>query len=161
MDVSTNRYIGVSNIYYFKKDIKHLEKYSIDLNFDSVDGIEVSKFKTRKYMSSCWAKVIHRSMIGETYFDTNLKNGEDSLFIATISKRIIAVCKTIDKTCYYVRQRPDSAQSRRRGIYDKIVTSTYLLKEYFKLFLTKDYEKIFILTRMIATLKKFVKDLNI
>jgi len=159
LDVSTDKYIGVSNIYYFQTDIEHLEKNYIGSDFESLDKVETSKFKTRKYFSSSCAKVIHRTMIGRTRFDINLKNGEDSLFMATISKNIIAVCKTTRETCYYVYQRPNSAQSKKRGLYNKITNSIYLLKEYSKLFFTKDYEKIFIFTRMIATLKKFIKDL--
>lgn len=159
LDVSTDKYIGVSNIYYFKNDIKHLEKNYIGSNFDSLDKIETSKFKTRKYFSSSCAKVIHRTMIGETKFDVNLKNGEDSLFMATISKNITAICKTTKDTCYYVHQRPNSAQSKKRGLYNKMATSIYLLKEYSKLFFQKEYEKIFIFTRILATLKKFIKDL--
>ncbi len=160
LEVSTNSIVGVSNIYYFKKKISYVEKYYIGTDYKFLDKPEISKLKTRKYFSSSCAKIIHRNIIGEYRFDTKLKNGEDSLFMATISKNIIAMSKTTSNTCYYVRQRTSSAQSIKRGLYSKVINSIYLVKNYIKLFFTKDYDKIFIFTRILATFKKLVIDLK-
>ncbi len=158
LDVSTDKYIGIANIYYFRTDIKYLEKNYIGSDFRKLNNIEIVKVKTRRYFSSSCAKIIHRSMIGKTRFDINLKNGEDSLFMAMISKDITAICKTTIDTCYYVCKRSGSSQSRKRGFYSKILTTIYLLKAYIKLFLIKEYDKAFIFTRILATIKKFIKD---
>jgi glycosyltransferase involved in cell wall biosynthesis len=157
--VATREDISISNIYYFRKDIRFCEPYYIGSDYDSLSGKESSKLKTRKYFSSVWATLIHREIIGETRFDKRLKNGEDSLFMATISRNISGICKTTKNTKYYVRKREGSAQTKNRSLSEKVNTFLYLQKSYSKLLLDGRYERMFILSRIAASVKKFFKDI--
>lgn len=63
----------------------------------------------RRYLYVPYAKMLHRSVIGNRRFNTRLKNGEDALFMFLISDRMKWV-KFTDKTAEYrYRQRPESA----------------------------------------------------
>lgn len=150
LDVVKENYIGISNIYNFKKNLKKLEENYIGKTYKKLNGIETSKFKIRKYFSNPVAKIIHRKMIGKIRFDTKLKIGEDSLFMTMISKNIKGIMKTNENTCYYVYQREGSAS---RGKKREKTEKKYLLKIFLKLIFNSKYDRIFILTRIVAILK--------
>lgn len=158
LDVSTKQYIGISNVYGFEFDIDNLKKNYIGCSYIKLEKFETSKFKIRKYFSSPWAKIIHREMIGDIRFDIKLKNDEDSLFMAMISKNITGIHKSNFETYYYVYERLNSASRKKRSLYDKVNTCRYLLKKYFSLLKMKEYNKVFILTRIAATLKNTLKN---
>lgn len=155
--VTSQKYMGISSIYEFKSDVQHLSKNYIGLSYKNLATIEESKYKTRKYFSSPCAKMLHRDMIGNIKFDTNLKNSEDGLFMAMISKNIKGTLKTNEKTAYYVFRRNESASQMKRTFFMRINLAIYLSKRYLKLFFTPCYDKIFIATRIIATLRYALK----
>ncbi len=157
LQVSTDKFIGISNIYNFEKDINNLKENYIGKVFDLLDDSETSKYKIRKYFSSPWAKMIHRSMIQDIRFDKKISKGEDSLFMAMISKNVLGVKKTTKDTCYYVYEREGSATRKKVQISQELKMILYLTDKYIKLFFKKDYEKVFILTRIVATLLKLIK----
>ncbi len=152
LEVSTDRYMGISNIYNFKSDINYLVNNDIGMSYKTLENTETSKFKIRKYFSGPCAKLISRRMIGAIRFDTNLKNGEDSLFMIMISKNIEGTHKSSKETCYYVYERPESASRRKRKFYERLQVCMYLWEKYFSLLKVKEYDNVFILTRFVATL---------
>lgn len=151
--VSSQTTMGISNVANFKENPHEYLSNYIGSSFDKLQKIEPSKTKSRKYFSSPWAKMLHRSMIDQYRFDASLARGEDSLFMATISKNILHTQKTLDNAYYHVRERLGSVTRRKINKKEEISRILYLLKEYFKLFLCKGYNKIFIFTRILATLK--------
>lgn len=157
LKVSTDKYIGISNIYNFEKDNNNLKENYIGKIFKLLDDSEISKYKIRKYFSSPVAKMIHRNMIQDIRFDEKVSKGEDSLFMAMISKNILGVRKTSGDTCYYVYEREGSATRQKVKKSKELKTILYLTAQYVKLFLKKDYEKVFIMTRIVATLLKLLK----
>lgn len=157
LKVSTNEFIGIANIYNFEKDIDNLKENYIGKTFELLDDSETSKYKIRKYFSSPMAKMIHRSMIQDIRFDEKVSKGEDSLFMAIISKNVLGVKKTTKDTCYYVYEREGSATRKKVKKSKELKTILYLTLQYVKLFLRKDYEKVFILTRIAATLRKLLR----
>lgn len=156
LQVSTDSFIGISNIYNFDKDINILNESYIGKSFNILKNKEISKYKIRKYFSSPVAKMIHRKIIDNFRFDINVSKGEDSLFMALISKNVIGIQKTSQKTCYYVYERIGSSTRKKINIVREIKTIFYLTKQYLKLLFKQDYEKIFILTRIVATLLKLL-----
>ncbi|MBA5248006.1 MAG: glycosyltransferase family 2 protein [Gammaproteobacteria bacterium] len=160
LEVSTQEYVGIAKVYNFKKSINVVTSHSIGRLYEKLSPLETPKFKTRKYYSPIWAKLIHRNIIGNTQFDTNLKNGEDSLFMATISKNIKKLCKPCNEVCYYIYERPNSASRRKTLFKYKLKNSAYVTREYFKLLMSPDHNKLFILSRILATLKKLIMGLN-
>ncbi|EQB39068.1 hypothetical protein M947_07865 [Sulfurimonas hongkongensis] len=157
LNVSSNKTMGISNIYNFEKNLDVLKENYIGRSFVKLKDSEDNKFKMRKYFSSPCAKMIHRDMIKDTRFDINLIKNEDALFMATISKNIKRIKKTSKDTCYYVYERADSASRKKIKLSTEIKTIFYTLRRYIKLLLDKEYEKVFILTRIVATLMKIVK----
>lgn len=157
LNVSTDKLIGVSNIYNFEKDINNLKENYIGKTFDLLDDSETSKYKIRKYFSSPMAKMIHRSMIHDIRFDEKVSKGEDSLFMAMVSRNVLGVKKTNKDTCYFVFEREGSATRKNVKKSKELKTIFYLTYQYIKLFFRNDYEKLFILTRIVATLRKILK----
>ena len=96
-------------------------------------------------------------MIGNVRFDPNVAKGEDSLFMALISPNIEAVNKTTSQACYYVYERIGSATRKQIKKRSEIKTLSYLFTQYLKLFFDSKYEKLFIMTRLLATALKFLK----
>lgn len=157
LQVSNSEFIGISNIYNFEKDLSSLKENYIGKSFSSLNNIEKSKYKIRKYFSSPWGKMIHRNMIQNIRFDDKVSKGEDSLFMAMISKNVAGVQKTSSDTCYYVYERVGSVTRQKINIKKEIKTIFYLTFEYTKLLFRRDYQKVFILTRIAATLIKLIK----
>lgn len=155
--VTTPDTMGISNISNFIDSPSEKKVNYIGNSFKKLKMIETSKVKTRKYYSSPCAKMLHRDMLKNYRFDTFLTNGEDSLFMALISKNITKTQKTAFNTYYYVRERLGSASRKKVCRKNEIKRISYLLKEYFKLLINKDYDTLFIFTRLLATLKHVKK----
>ena len=157
LSVSSKDYIGISNIYNFERNISEKKENYIGKTFKVLQDGEKSKYKIRKYFSSPVAKMIHRNMIEDIRFDVKVSKGEDSLFMAMISKNVIGIKKTTKDTCYYVYERIGSATRKKVKKSKELKTILYLTAQYVKLLFKKDYEKVFILTRIVATLLKLLK----
>lgn len=117
----------------------------------------LSVFKGRKFMSSSCCKIISRRIIQDVRFDTNLKIGEDSVFMAKISKKVKSIVLSDSSAIYYRRLRAGSASRVKQPILKKCDIVCKLLKKYTKM-LTPSYNIPFITTRIIATLLKLVRN---
>lgn len=153
---STEEIIGISNIYNFQKSTHERKENYIGKRFKKINDIEHSLIKCREYFSSPCAKLIHREIIADTRFDIKLSRGEDSLFMATLSKRVIGVKKTNKSACYYVYERQGSVSRKKSSIISKIKRSYYLNTKYI-LMLFQGYNFPFILTRIAATIFQIIK----
>lgn len=144
--------MGIANVYNFSESIDKVSESYIGKSFKKLDEVTASKYKSRKYFSSPWAKMIHRSIIGNLRFDTKLAIGEDSLFMAQISNRVKAVRKADGSACYYVYEREGSATRRKVHKSKEFKRIIYLLAEYTKMLLSFRYGALFVMTRIAATL---------
>ncbi len=151
--VSSLDTIGISNSYDFEQDINEKKSNFIGQSFLKLPDIEKSKFKSRKYFSSPCAKLIHRKIIGSTRFNTKLAMSEDALFMAELSNKVHAVKKASSEAIYYVYERPNSASRKKIKRVDEVERVFYLVLQYTKLFFNPRYNKLFIATRIAATLK--------
>lgn len=152
LEVADENYISIANVYNFEKDINEKKQNYIGNCFLSLNTIEKSKYKTRKYFSSPWAKLIHREMIRNTRFYTQLTIGEDSLFMAEISNKVEGLKKATDDTIYFVFERAGSATRKKINKKEELKRIIYLVGIYLKM-LFGNYNKIFIMTRIFAVLK--------
>ena len=153
ISASSPTIMGISNIANFEKDPLEKKLNYIGKSFKSLKPTEFSKIKTRKYFSSPCAKMLHRSMIAHYRFDTSLSRGEDSLFMTEISLNINGVKKTSSDTYYFVRERPGSATRKKISKKEECHRIIYLVKEYSKLLINRNYSFIFISSRILATIK--------
>ena len=132
------------------KDIISKSDYSLNYY-----GKNLIKF--RRTFSMVWGKLIPKKVISDFRFNLNYKNGEDSLFMLEISKNIKYISTTKKEIFYRRRIRKNSANFRARNISEEFFNSYSMLKEYLKIFLKKDYKKIFILIRILAIFKGMVR----
>lgn len=158
--ISAKDIMSVSYVLNFKNDVSNFYENYIGKSFDNFLDKTSSKFKTRKYFSSPWGKMIPRSVISDFRFDPNLAKGEDSLFMALISKNIRLIRKTSKSACYYVNERNGSVTRSRLIVSDEYSWLNYLIIKYILLLFTKDYDKKFIMTRIVATFIKYFKVLK-
>lgn len=152
LKVSDATNIGIANVYNFSESLDDLKESYIGKSFEKLDKTTSSKYKSRKYFSSPCAKMIHRTIIGNVRFDTELAIGEDSLFMAKISHNVQGVKKTAASACYYVCEREGSATRQKIDKKKELKRIVYLLKEYSKMLLSFRYNTLFIMTRVAATL---------
>lgn len=117
----------------------------------------LSVFKGRKFMSSSCCKIISRRIIQDVRFDTNLKIGEDSVFMAKISKNVKSIVLSDSSAIYYRRLRAGSASRVKQPILKKCNIVCKLLKKYTKM-LTPSYNIPFIATRIVAALLKLARN---
>lgn len=157
LSVSSTGYIGISNIHNFENSVLEYKENYIGKTFQSLKSCEVSLYKSRKYFSSPWAKMVHRGIIKDIRFDTALSNGEDSLFMATLSKNVRGVKKTAPSASYFVYERVNSASRSKPSFTSELRRVNYLLGCYFSLLTTTGYNKVFVLTRIAATVKQLTR----
>ena len=117
----------------------------------------LSVFKGRKFMSSSCCKIISRRIIQDVRFDTNLKIGEDSVFMAKISKKVKSIVLSDSSAIYYRRLRAGSASRVKQPILKKCNIVCKLLKKYTKM-LTPSYNIPFIATLIVAALLKLARN---
>lgn len=117
----------------------------------------LSVLKGRKFMSSSCCKIISRRIIQDVRFDTNLKIGEDSVFMAEISKKVKSIVLSDSSAIYYRRLRAGSASRVKQPIFKKCNIVCKLLKKYTKM-LTPSYNIPFIATRIVAALLKLARN---
>lgn len=151
LDKASDDFISVSNVRSFYNEISDSKNHYIGSCFKKINEVEFSKFKSRQFFSTPWCKLIHRNIIGTTKFDNNLSVGEDGVFMAEISKRILGVKKADSSSCYYVRLREGSATRRTLNKYNEFKRVVYLLTVYSNMMISPRYERIFIGSRLIAT----------
>lgn len=121
------------------------------------NGHSVTLVTSSDFFSSLCAKMLHRDMIGNTRFDTNLARGEDGLFMATISKNIHYIAKCSSDTVYYVNCRQNSASRKKVDRRNESKKLIYLVKKYMAMLFFKGYSPAFIATRVLATLNHLKK----
>lgn len=157
IDVSSSDCVGLSDSIYFEDESRVLDKYNIHhREFLKLHNTEnPSLFSARRFFNGPVMKLIHRSIIGDRRFDIRFKNGEDSLFMALISNRIKKLRFASEGAVYYRRIRNNSATTKNRALYRKILNGFNLIIQYIKYWIKEPtkYSSKFILSRIIGTLK--------
>lgn len=114
-------------------------------------------YKPRRYMNGACMKLIHKSIIGSTRFDTQFKNGEDSLFMFAISNRMHYMCFADTNAIYYRRIRQESA-SQTMSIRQTINNRFALIKQYTRIYLHgSHYSFRFYLTRIMGAFNTILR----
>ena len=157
LKIAQDNTLCISNLVCFDNDSKKQYLDYIGKNFvESIKSDNV--FKMRKFTSAIGGKLIPISVIGMVRFDDNFSNGEDSLFMAEISKNISSYITTERNTIYYRRVRKESL-SKQKNIFLKIANSFKLVLRYSCLLLKKEYDPIYILSRILAQFKNIFNNM--
>ena len=111
-------------------------------------------------MSSACCKLIPKVILTDIWFDIELTQGEDSLFMATISNKTSGIFLTSEECIYYRRIRQDSSShTAMNWPYEKmkrVHIAGSLLKRYVRLLSTGKYNLCFIVTRMLGTVREYI-----
>lgn len=148
---SVSGFLSVSNVLNFKDDLRCLSANYIGRSYEGSSEISCSLFKSRKFFNTPWGKLISREIIGPVRFDSKLCIGEDSLFMAQLSKRVRGVIKSDNSACYFVFQRSGSASRKKVPRGKEIRRISYLVLVYMGM-LFRGYNIPFVLSRVLATL---------
>ena len=157
LEVATEEYVGIAKIYSFKKNVNDsIEGYFSRL-YERLSSLEISKIKAWKYYGTVWAKLVHRNMIGNIRFDSNLKILEDSLFFITISKNTKGFKKPKKDVYYYYLDREESASRKKNPLIWRLKNDAYFIKESVKLSILPQYNRLFILVMIMYVLVHFLR----
>lgn len=117
-----------------------------------------SLYDYRRLLSNVCGKIIPKQIVGETRFQENLSLGEDSVFIATISKRIQQVKQTAPDVYYYVTVRAESASRKKISNWEQISNALELSWTFCRIYFSdmRSYSFPFFLSRIIASLLKML-----
>lgn len=111
--------------------------------------------KVRRYFSGPCMKLIPMSFIQGRVFDVHFKNGEDSLFMFSISDKIHKLAFTSKDAIYYRRYRANSAVTSRRSKCSVLKNSIRMIKSYILIYLNNpfDYKLSVLFTYILAAIK--------
>ncbi|WP_290072208.1 glycosyltransferase family 2 protein [Paramuribaculum intestinale] len=136
MEISDTKSIGVSMVRSFRHDISHWSSnFFICKKMAHIEKYRnASFFKNRSFISYVAGKLLHRNIIGNIRFNDRFTNGEDALFMTTITKNVINICFTNYDSCYYVRERIGSASRRKISKFKLLRDSLGLIHEYISIY---------------------------
>lgn len=142
--------IVASNVYSFYNS--PTEKI---IDYLSYKGIKSTIIQNRKYLSNACCKLIPKRIIGDKRFNPNFKNGEDALFMFSISDNIDKIVVEKD-SIYFRRLRNESASRKKISLWHRFVRITRQQIEYTKIYIRKPlkYNFILYLTRLLAVYKQ-------
>lgn len=142
----------------FSNTISLNSEKGFELDYLGVDFLKnykkdnISLLNSRKQLSNSCGKLISSKIILNIRYKENLSIGEDSLFMAMLSKNIRSIIYSSKEIIYYRNIRNDSC-SRTKITFKKIKNDVYLIA-YYLILLLKRYNKIFILSRILGTIKR-------
>lgn len=151
--VTSNNVMGVCDLRTFEGNLDISGKNYISEAYAKLDIQEFSKFKFRSYLSSPVAKMLHKDMISNIRFNTNVNIGEDSLFMMQISPNISSIKKAPYHTCYYTRIRANSTTRRKSRKVKELIRINYLISQYTAMLFSQKHSKLLVLSRIVATIK--------
>ena len=119
----------------------------------------VTLISARSFMSSACCKIIRRETIGCRRFDTRFRQGEDALFMATVSDRVKTIALATADTLYYRRLRAGSASRRVVARRDFVLNQLRLIRTYICLYLgnAAHYSMPFFVMRLAALSRNIVR----
>lgn len=142
--------ISLAYPYAFEDGAVRKLPYRMTEEYNNLAGrSDLPFYKARRYFSGPCMKLIPRRCIGENRFDSRLANGEDTLFMFSISNKIIYVDFAGTDCIYYRRFRSESATTSNRKFMKRLKSNAIQLLEYTRLYLThpRDYNFNFYITR--------------
>ena len=161
--VSSAQVVGISNEKVFDERNQLIKDDSISREYIKKASRGVQPYSSiRRVFSGPWIKLIHRDIIASSRFDVTFSNGEDSLFMFEISKRIGKVCFTPPEAVYYRRIRAGSAMSKEKDVWFSVRNRIRLIKQLCVVYLKdpKSYSLLFLSTRVLGCLHSILNSIK-
>ncbi|MHB9292418.1 putative Poly(ribitol-phosphate) beta-glucosyltransferase [Hollandina sp. SP2] len=153
-DVVKENIMPLSYWKVFKDDITENTNGYITNLYDKRLGKKICILNVRSYFSIACAKLIDRDIINNQRFNVNFQNGEDSLFMFSISNKIKKVQFSKKNSVYYRRVREGSLTTNPytiRNCFMRIAAYTMIwIKNPF------EYNFLFFITRILASLRGLI-----
>ena len=121
---------------------------------------ESSRYSNRSFFSSACCKLLPKECINGQRFDTNIKRGEDSIFMYGISWKVKHVKVAAPSCIYYIRKRNNSAGRHKISIVTKIYEFLSQSSKYTGMYLRHltHNDPLFYLSRIAGTFyNKFIQ----
>lgn len=164
MEVAVPNGIVLSDALSFSElDKKTNYNYVHHLTYNKIRNLEfVNILTVRKYFNGPCMKLIGRNVISDKRFSPKFRNGEDSLFMFSISDKVECIKVAPEKAVYYRRIRFNSAFFSSKNISYTVKNSIKLLMAfscvYFKSPLS--YNFLFYINRCLACVKSLVIEIK-
>lgn len=115
-------------------------------------------YSGRRLLSTVWGKIIPKNIVREHRFNTRFALGEDSLFIAALTKYLCEIRIAPADAIYYVRKRGDSASRKPIDTYSQISNAFALAWRYTCMYLSdvRHNDVKFYASRIVASLLKAI-----
>lgn len=119
---------------------------------------DVRLISVSKYFNGPWMKLLHKDIIGNKTFEPRFKNGEDSLFMFSVSDKINQIKMANSNATYYRRFRRDGACYSKFSIAYSIRNNLLLLAYYLGYWLSNPlkYNFLFFINRQCANIKDMI-----
>lgn len=158
--VSSPNAIGHSYVHSFKVTPEILiDSFFICEKQKNIECYKLTNFyQLRSFLAFPVAKLIHRNIIGNHYFDSHFANGEDALFITSITDNLSSLNFTSPDTIYYVREREGSATRKKMNVRKISIDTIRLIYAYISIYVSniRKYNLLLFLSRIPAVLKNSV-----
>lgn len=155
--ISSNRIVGLCYPIAFYDHGEIYKDYVLTKEYSSHHKYGMQRFtKSRKYFQGPCMKLFSRDIIGDRRFNTNFKNGEDSLFMFLISDKLLSVDYTSTNAIYYRRIRKDSATYKQLSRLYTLVNSFKMITNYCDIYLlhVRTYNFYFFITRVLGAVRQ-------
>lgn len=115
--------------------------------------------EARKFYSAPVRKLVSRKIINNRLFDTNFKNGEDTLFFFLISDRVVKTRPSSGAAVYYRRCRATSAHFAKKTRTEKIKLGLSLINTLSRYYFKNPihYNVVFFITRILGSVKIMIE----
>ena len=145
--------IVISNRYDYEDSLENAKEFYLFKRIKNPEFVRVLPY--RRYLSSSCAKMIPVDMIGKKRFDIRFQNGEDALFMFSISNNLKYFVATNKDCIYYIRKRAKSLSHDVKLEY-LIKNEIRFIYELTLIYINniKGYSFILYLTRLLAMIKQ-------
>lgn len=133
--------------------------YSRTLEYEkNCKAVILPFYKVRKNFGGPVMKLFPRQIIGDRRYNSDFKNGEDSLFMFLISDRMNMVNFASEDAIYYRRIRNDSAVTSSKSFMNVFFNSMRLSREYSRIFFCgfNRYNFWFYITRLLGSVRAII-----
>lgn len=150
---ATENNLVVSNVKTFIDDTNKLENDYITNSYNKFESnSKYNVVRYRSFLSSACCKIIPVNIIAENRFNKRFSVGEDSLFMFSITNKLMMIELANKSAIYYRRIRKGSASRKK----NKFIINIYILLmsfyEYTRLYLSdlRRYNFVLYLSRLMA-----------
>ncbi len=154
---ATKNTLVVSNVWSFYHSPEPRLNHYLSRCFTNNFYRKKTLLRMRHYFSVCHASLIPQNVIKNKRFNTLFQNGEDCLFMASISNNIKHIEMTDISTFYYKRLRMHSLSNEFINLPSIIMNAVKARIHFIRMYFSdRNYNFLFFITRILGVIKGIV-----